>query len=341
MRDLILVTAQPDDRHFAWETEIQINNFRKYGLSHKFHVLVYWEWRENKPNVNFDWLNLRFKYPEVHFHFYREDPEDLHPSLISGIYPSVIRPFCLKKFWESYPELEEKAVFYLDSDVIFSSEPNWNHLLDDDVCYLSDTVGYLGIDYMRYKASEVGLPQDHFINIAANITGIDKQLILDNAPNHGGAQYLLKGVTADLWRKVQEDCLTIKRRFAIENQRHFVQKGIERKISTEDAGIQSWCADMWAVLYALLAFNKEVKVTPELDFAWPGEPLKRSEGIFLYHNTGTGNDPELFDKINYRFGHKYQDMWPWQEDLSYVNPDKCSIIYANAIKETYKDILNV
>ncbi len=31
------------------------------------------------------------------------------------------------------------------------------------------------------------------------------------------------------------------------------------------------------------------------------------------------------------------DKFPWEENLDYVNPEKCSIYYVNEIKETYKN----
>lgn len=341
-QDYIIVTAQPDDKHFVWETEVQINNLRKWGISNKLNVLVYWEWKQHKPHVNMDWLNLRNKYPEVNFHFYKEDPADLRPEIISHIYKSVIRPFCLKKFWTRYPETKDKTVLYIDGDVIFTQEPPIDEWCKGDTCYVSDTRGYLGVDYMGNKAEEVNLPRNHFIKIAADIVKIEPQVILENDEHCGGAQYVLKGITADFWQKVQDDCVLIKQRFAVENQRHFIQRGIERKISTEDAGIQSWCADMWAVLYNLYYFGKTVEAPKSMDFTWATDLIEKADTTYFLHNAGVGggNNHFLFDKSRYRWAMPYMDKWPWQEDLSYVSPKHASYLYAQAIKETYKDKLH-
>ncbi len=339
-QDYIIITAQPDSRFFVWETEIQINNLRKWGISNKLNVLVYWDWQEHKPHVNMDWLDLRSKYPEVKFHFYKEDKEDLNPDIIKYVYKSVIRPFCLKKFWTRYPETKDKTVVYIDGDVLFMHEPPIDEWCKGDTCYVSDTRGYLGVDYMRNKAKEVNLPENHFIKLGAELTGIEVQDILDNDEHCGGAQYVLKGITADFWQKVQDDCVNIKQRFAIENQRYYVQKGIERGLTTEDAGIQSWCADMWAVLYNLYYFKKEVKSPESMKFTWATDELNdTTRARYFLHNAGagSGNNHFLFDKSRYRWGQTYMDRWPWQEDLSYVSPKFASSLYVEAIKETYKD----
>ncbi len=342
MRDFIIITAQPDDRHFLWEVEVQINNLRKYNLADKLKVLVYWQSTEEKKTVNLEWLLLRRKYPEVEFFFYKSDESDLPQTILQNLYVSALRPFCLKKYWARHPETKDKTVLYMDSDVIFTKEPNLEELLSSNFCYVSNTKSYLGVEYMRSKAKEVGLPEDHFIDIAANIVQIDKQVILNNDENCGGAQYILKGITPDFWIKVQEDCLMIRRRFMIENLRHFQERGRERGITAEDAGIQSWCADMWAVLYNLYYYEKEVLAPKEFDFAWSTDHISRADDVFLLHNAGVagGNNAFLFDKTKYRYGREYMDRWPWEEDLSYVNEDYCSILYVNEIKDTYKQQLN-
>lgn len=339
-KDLVFVTCQPDDTHFMWEVEVQINNLRKYELSDKLKVLVYWERRDDKPMVNFQWLMLARKYPEVEFMFYKNDENDLPISVTSTIYVSALRPYCLKKFWKSRPEMKDKAVFYLDSDVIFIKRPDIDQFIDDDISYVSSTRGYLGIDYMRSKAIEAGLDKDHFIEIAANIIGIDKQVIIDNDVNCGGAQYLLKNISSEFWQKVQDDCVMIRQRFMFENRRHFQELGAKRKDkSVENAGIQSWCADMWAVLYNLYFFGIEVNAPKELDFIWATDKLEEaSKDRFILHNAGVGNDNNhfLFDKTRYRFGQKYVERWPYEENFDYVSSEYGSSLYVQEIKETYK-----
>lgn len=342
-KDLVFINCQPDDMHFLWEVEVQINNLRKYNLSDKLKVLVYWEQKENKYSVNLQWLVLSRKYPEVEFSFYKNDENDLPLNIISNVYVSALRPYCLKKYWKANPDLKDKAVFYLDSDVVFIKEPKLEDLINNDKCYVSNTRSYLGIEYMRNKALEANLDKDHFIDIAAKIIGIDKETIIKNDEHCGGAQYLLKNVTADFWEKVQQDCILIRNRFRLENIRHFQELGAKRADkNVENAGIQSWCADMWALLYNLYYYNLEVESPEEMEFIWSTDRVESiPEYKTILHNAGVGpdNNSFLFDKIRYRYGQPYMDKWPFEENFDYVSKDYASYLYVNEIKDTYKQFI--
>ena len=54
----------------------------------------------------------------------------------------------------------------------------------------------------------------------------------------------------------------------------------------ENEGFQSWCADMWAVLWNLWVREKEVKVIPEMGFSWGPDPITKLETHPIYHNAG-------------------------------------------------------
>lgn len=343
-KDFCFIAVQPDDTHFMWEVEVQINNLRKYGLSDKMKVIVFWMSDENKKSVNLHWLILRHTYPEVEFTFIKGDESELSAAVLKYIYVSALRPYCLDKYWKMHPEMEQATVFYLDSDVIFTKDPLEfiEPLLEGDTCYVSNTQGYLGINYMRSKAREVDLHEDHFIDLAAEITKIGKNKIIDNDHNTGGAQYILKNIPSDFWKKVLDDCILIRRRFMIDNQRFFQARAKERELSAEDAGIQSWCADMWAVLYNLYYYGKEVIAPTSMDFAWATDNIKKLETTSILHNAGVGgaNAEYLFDKGKYRAGKIYVDKWPYEEDLSYVNKEYCSYRYVQEIQETYKEFIN-
>lgn len=341
--DLVFITAQPEDRFFAWEIEVQINNLRKYGLSNRLKVLVYWERREDKKSINTDWLELHHNYPEVEFFFVKEDLENT-ASVDKHTYSSIIRPYCLEQYWKYNPDMEKKVVFYMDSDVIFTKMPNIPELIKSQNCFVTNTESYLGVGYMKNKAQEVGLDQNHFIDIAAEIVGISRDVILSNDRDCGGAQYVLKNIPQGFWDKVQHDAILIKRRFAEENQKYFRELGAARDDrSVENAGIQSWCADMWAVLYNLYYYNLPVKSPNMMISPWASDPIKAGEvgqryyGSFILHNTGVEGSKNQFDKTNYRWHRKYMNLFPWTEDLSYVSPDYYSKFYADEITNTIKN----
>ena len=110
-----------------------------------------------------------------------------------------------------------------------------------------------------------------------SVIGISRQLAEDNNENSGGAQYLLKNVDVSFWSKVMNDCILI---------RTYLQKINREFFKDENAGYQSWCADMWSVLWNLWVKDQETKVIPEMGFAWGPDPVTKLETHPIYHNAG-------------------------------------------------------
>jgi len=63
-----------------------------------------------------------------------------------------------------------------------------------------------------------------------------------------------------------------------------------RFFANENKGFQSWCADMWGVLYNLWARGVETKVVPEMDFAWASDPIEKIDKVGIFHNAGVVSD---------------------------------------------------
>jgi hypothetical protein len=40
--DFVFISAQPHDPYMQWQVEVQIVNFRTFGLSDKMHILVWY-----------------------------------------------------------------------------------------------------------------------------------------------------------------------------------------------------------------------------------------------------------------------------------------------------------
>jgi SAM-dependent methyltransferase len=338
--EIVFVTAQPDERAFASEVEVQIHNFRKYGISSRMIVCVYWD---KDQGLNSDWITLKHEYQEVEFHFFRSDTDDILPHQLHD-YAPIIRPYCLKKLWRKKPELKDKAVFYLDSDVIFIDAPELDKYLADSTSYLTDTRSYLGVDYMKGKAVEIGQDPLLFIQRLCDISGVlvDKFLRGDLKAS-GGAQYVLKGVTEEFWQKVQEDCITIRSAFRQINRDKFYSIGQAKGQSAEDAGIQSWCADMWAVLMNLYYFNIEFSTPDFMKSIWSENEITRLQGDHLgtriLHNAG-GNNVNgvgyMWDKTKFRrkYNGMYAGKWFWEvpEELDKTSQELCSCLYTEAIQ---------
>lgn len=317
---MIFLSAQPFDLYFQWQIEVQIVNFRKFGVSDKMHVLVWYPEesemteRDNKtgrivrefktpPNLS-GWETLRIKYPEVKFFLYKDDGVDL------SLYIPQLRPQIIKTHFLAHPELEKEVIFYHDSDIIFNFLPNFEELAEGPINYQSDCSHYLDYKYLRDKEIQGNIPENEAIGILAGIGNTTVDVIKSYKGNTGGAQCLLKGVDSAFWKDVELQCIKIRKAFThitAPNVKKTPENLITLKNSVntiyfpdENAGYQSWCADMWALNMALWSRGKVTKVIPELDFSWATDDLNTYNRKPIYHNAGaTRLTPHLFYKANW------------------------------------------
>ncbi len=293
----ILITCQPTDSYFIWQNHLYIESCLDQGFKEEqIHILLY----NPKGRVyNTNWDKLKECYPKLNIFVYEDDGVQQY----LGIYIPILRPHILKKHFEAFPELQDRTIIYTDSDILWLKSLNINHLLEDDINYVSDANSYLNHSYFESKYKDV-LPDKleqakdrDFLNEVCTIVGIDKQVVIDNNSNTGGVQYILKNVDAAFWKKVEEDVLKIRVHLQQVNKEFF---------KDENTGIQSWCADLWAVQFNLWFFNKESKVARELDFAWSTDPISKIDTYPILHNAGivseTGNGYPAFYKGKYHQG---------------------------------------
>lgn len=347
MKDLVFLSAQPHDPYFVWQIEVQIVNFRKFGLSDKMQVVVWYPDTEvqkakGQPEEHLNiaqWNILINKYPEVKFFFYKDSILDI------GLYIPILRPRILAMHFDAYPELYDKWIFYHDSDIIFNYLPDFQKLTyiplesyhtDENgnmtmeinrnpkvINWQSDTSGYLDYNYLRSKEIEGKIPEDEAVKELCDIGGISVQIMKDYVGKTGGAQYLLKGIDSAFWKDVERMCMEIRWKFY-----HGVEGSVNRKYFTsEDAGFQSWCADMWAVNMALWKRGYVTDVTKELDFSWATDSAQTYKEKPIFHNAGAlPNDHRLFFKghwlANSPIGKKHA-----------VSPDTASYFYVQAIND--------
>jgi hypothetical protein len=218
---------------------------------------------------------------------------------------------------------------------------NLDKFLEDDINYLSDTNSYINASYFDSKVNQV-LPEkleeyktrDVLAEIAS-VVGISREIAEANNDHSGGAQYLLKNVDADFWSKVMNDCILI---------RTYLQKVNREFFKDENAGYQSWCADMWAVLWNIWFREQETKVVPELAFAWATDPITKLDTHTIFHNAGivseTGNGYLAFYKGKYHMGTDPTKDANLDRILNNEESKKyCTWFYAtklNEIKNKYK-----
>jgi len=306
-----------------------LESLKNRGESDKAIVLVF---TPNYREKNEKWKQVVDLYPEAEFHFYKDEHD---VSSLLGIYIPVLRPYTLWRHWKEHPELSDKAIFYCDSDVLFTQHFDIQQFIDDDVCYLSDTNSYINAKYFDSKVEQV-LPdkleeyktRDVLAEIGS-VVGISREEAEANNDHSGGAQYFLKNIDTAFWSKVMNDCILI---------RSYLQKINREYFESEDKGFQSWCADMWAVLWNLWVKEKEVKVIPEMGFSWSPDPIEKLETHPILHNAGiVGTQMDgyaCFYKGKYHTG---QDPTKDEHLDVILNDEKsktrCTWYYANELKK--------
>lgn len=284
MKNLIFLNSCPHDPYFQWQEEVCITNFRKFGLSDKMVVIVWYP----KGSTQLDrWRVLQKKYPEVRFHLYEDEGVDL------GLYISQLRPHSIKKYFKEFKyELKDKVFFYHDSDIIFNYLPDFEKLIQGDILWQSNTTGYLDYDYLRRKEDQGKLPKHLAVKTMATIGGIPVETIQEYNGKTGGAQYILKNIDSDFWQDIETQVLKIRRAFF-----YGVEGSINKRyFPSEEEGFQSWCADMWAINFALWKRGFKTDVTPELEFSWATDSLETFNKKPIYHNAGATKGGEIFYK---------------------------------------------
>jgi hypothetical protein len=330
----ILITCQPDDQYFIWQNHLYIESCIEAGFEEEnIHILLY------KPSGrihNENWKKLKEFYPKLNIFLYEDRGVQKH----LGIYIPILRPHILWQHFEAFPELKDRTIVYTDCDILWTKNPQLEKYYKDEVSYVSDATSYLNNSYFESKIKDV-LPekleqykQRDVVKELCTITGIDKQTVLDNNSNTGGVQYILKNVDAEFWKKVERDVLLIRTHLLTFNKEFF---------KDENSGIQSWCADLWAVQYNLWRIG-ECKVLSELSFAWATDPIQRIETHNILHNAGiTGtemNGYPCFYKGKYHQGADPTKDSHLNDVLNNETSKKfCTWYYANKLnqlKEKYK-----
>ena len=307
MKRLYYVCAQPATLYYAWQVEVMVNNFLKNGIPPEtIHIVT----AINK-DVPVEWLKLQDKFREVTFAFYQD-------MRIRPVYVSSIRPHILKQHFVEHPYLAKEAIFYHDCDIVLTKPVTWEQFIHDNVWYLSDTIGYIGANYIRSKKYGIYERMCELINIPEDVP-------IKNESSSGGAQYIMKNVNYEFWDKVERDS-EILYQFFMNHLKAFPQ-------SPTYHPIQMWTADMWAVLWNAWYFGHTTVVPKEMDFIWPGNKPADWDTKYIFHNAGvvgTHTDPGLFYKALYTY------KLPYDINPSDYKKDRCSYKYVQEILETAK-----
>lgn len=329
-RELKFVTVCPIDTYFTWQIHLWLESLRQLNLSSKAVVLLF----VPQGRKNDKWNQVIDLYPEVSFIYYIDDGT-VGPLL--GSYIPILRPYCMVKYCEEHPESKDQAIFYCDCDILFTKSFNIDHLIDDDVCYLSDTNSYINASYFDSKLKDV-LPEMleeyktiDILDTAARMVGINREICEKNNMHSGGTQYLLKNMDASLWRVMFEKCIPVKKYLMDINTKYF---------GSENKGFQSWCCDMFVILWELWRSEHIVKVVKEMEFGWSPDNITRLDSVGIYHNAGIVG--EIQDNYPCFYKGKYhQGNDPFKDTqidivLNHEESKKhCTWYYANALKNLH------
>lgn len=329
MRDFKFICCQPDDDYYIWQVNLWLESLKNIKQLDKAIILVF---TPNFREFNVKWEELQAQYPEAAFHYYK-DVDRI--SKLLGLYIPLLRPYTLMKFFKEFPEMEEKAIFYCDCDILFTENFDIFPFINDEVCYLSNTLSYINATYFDSKVKDV-IPekleeykQRDILQETCELVGISREIAEKYNSHSGGAQYLLKNVDWEFWNKVITDCIKI---------RVHLQKINKEFFENEAKGFQSWCADMWAVLWNLWLKNKETKVVKEMDFAWASDNISKLDTVGIFHNAGITSplqgDIPVFYKGTY---HQGKDPLSDPHLETVLNDEKsktlCSYYYAQKLME--------
>lgn len=325
----ILITCQPDDQYFIWQNHLYVESCLNQGFEEEqIHILLY---KPKGRDYNENWEKLNNIYPKLNIFVYEDN--GVQPFL--PIYIPILRPHLMWQHFKRFPELEQKTIIYTDCDILWLEGLDIEKFFIDDTCYISNAKSYMNNSYFESKYKDILEDKKEeastrdFLKEICDIVGIPKEIAIENNNNTGGVQYILKNVSSAFWKKVEVDTLNIRT--------HLL--GINRQFyKNENAGIQSWCADLWAVLFNLWYHDKNVKVVAEMDFAWSTDPIIKLDTCAILHNAGVvsvnHNGWKAFYKGKYHSGGDPTKDVHLDEVLNDSTTQKhCNWYYANELKK--------
>jgi hypothetical protein len=309
---MIYLSVQPDQPYFHWQVEVYINNFKRVGINPNKIEIIFMH--NGKPSEAA--RQLQTKYNTCRFFFYEDDRLD------KSYIPSI-KPWGFFKHLRAYPNLNKEAIFYHDSDIIFIEKINESLFEKDDIWYLSDTVSYIGYNYIASKGKEQLLEM-------LDVLRIERNLVKLNQTNSGGAQYIVKNTTPAFWYKVYEDCPKL---YTVMNswEAKYKEKMPIDYIGIKYHPIQKWCAEMWSTLWNAWQFGYQTLIHKELDFVFATDTLQKTSQVKIMHNAGVTEK----DSGRLFFKGQYINKSPFFEpDFTWVDPNSASSRYIEAIEST-------
>lgn len=306
-----LMSAQPATDYYAWQVEVYLNNFLNLGYNGN-HIDVVTSVDKSIPD---SWLRLREAFPYVRFFFYKDDMPDRN-------YAPAVQAHVLKKHFEIHPELANDAIFFHDCDFVFTRYFDFSPYLHDSNWYFSNVDHYIGADYLESKGSHKTEKNPDgsdimLLDMMAKVVGVCSCKIRANRGRSGGAQKLMKNVTSEYWKEVEEDSLNLYN-WLLMNKDQFGDGEVN--------DIQIWTASMWSELWNAWKRGVNVMTPKDFDFCWATCHISKWDEHAFMHNAGVTND-----KSGMFYKARYMNELPYRDDLK-IDTDRCSFKYYQLVK---------
>ena len=227
-------------------------------------------------------------------------------------YPPAIQAHILKKHFTVFPELSKDAIFFHDCDFVFTKYFDFEPFIHDENWYFSDTRSYVASEYIESKGR--GLLEG-----MCQVVGLCACTVRAKKESSGGAQKLMKNLTAAYWEEVETDSI---------NLYNWLLQEKDNYGEAEVNDIQVWTASMWSELWNAWKHGHNVIVPEEFDFAWATCSVAKWDSLSFYHNAGV-----VSDKNGMFFKAAYVNTFPYHENLE-LSPDRCSSKYFEMVKKT-------
>jgi hypothetical protein len=318
MENILFVSAQPDVPYFIWQIKLYVHNFIEKGIKpDQIHVVLGLVQGKTKPSPQSEQL----KELGINVHYFVDERYKKH-------YIPSIKPYLISKWIQSNSEYG-KLFFLHDADIIFRELPNFDELLNDDTCYLSDTIGYIGYDYImdccrRYEQKHPNSEKGQLISEMAEVIGVEVDTIRVNQDNSGGGQYLIKNSNCELWDKIYKDSIKL----------YDQMLNYQKRFPINPGQIQFWTAEMWALLWNLWMYGFETKIIDEMSFSWATDDIKKYEQHPILHMAGVTDNLKTtkFYKGDYINIDPILKMRENPNHFDYIDKDSSTIKYMDNMK---------
>ena len=223
-----------------------------------------------------------------------------------------------------------KVFFLHDADIIFRNIPDFSSLINDNISYLSDTIGYIGYNYImdcckRYEEKHHNSGKGQLLQEMANVIGIDVESIKINQENSGGGQYLIKNTNHSIWLKIYQDCTPLYNQMISYQKRFPINPG----------EIQFWTAEMWSLLWNLWNFGYETKIVDELSFSWATDTITTYEKHNILHMAGVTENLKhtMFYKGEFINVNPIEKLKENHNFFDYVDKNSSTLKYIEIMKK--------